>query len=109
MKQLQSTGNGELQKLKKLSTERQIKAVLRGNPHSHRQERCWSRMPLDNHIIHMDKVAIRIEANNHQPDRRRRPVRTTDQDRKIPMLWTWIGHRSADLLLNVTDVKKWAT
>ena len=98
MKQLQLTSNGELRKLKKLSTERQIKAVLQGNPHSHRQERRQSGMPLDNHIIHTDKVAIRIKANNHQPDRRRRPVRNTNRDKRIPMQWTSIGHRSTDLL-----------
>ena len=71
--------------------------VLRGNPSRHRQERCWSGMPLDNHIIHMDKEATKIGAN-HQLDWRWHPVRTTDRDKKIPMQWTSIGHRSADLL-----------
>ena len=48
--------------------EKQIKAVLRENPSSHRQESLEYRMTPEHHIIHTDKEATKIGAN-HQPDR----------------------------------------
>ena len=87
MSQLPLTGNGAFQRLKKPFMERRIKVVLRGNPHSHRQECLVYGMTLSNHITLMDKVATKIRAN-HQPDQQWHPVRTTDWNKKIPMLWT---------------------
>ena len=87
--------------------EKQIKAVLRGNPSGHRQKHPVYGMTPNHHTItHTDKEATKIRAN-HQPDWQWHPVKTTDQDRKIPMQWMLIKHRSVDLLLNATNVRRW--
>ena len=87
--------------------ERPIKAVLQGNPSRHRQECLEYGTTLGHHItICMDR-AIKIGANNL--DRQQHPIRTLDQDKKIPMPWMLTGHRSEDLLLNVINVRNWGT
>ena len=105
MKLSQLTGNRELQKLKRLSMERLIKAVLLENPHSHRQERLVYETTPDHLTIHMDKEATKIRANNL--DQQQCPVRTTTQNKRILTQWMLIGHRNVDFLSNITTVRNW--
>ena len=68
MRQLQLTGNGVLQRLKKPFTEKRIKADQVGNPLQIRQEHPVYGMTPDHHttITYTDKMATRIRAKHHQ-------------------------------------------